>query len=178
MNISGDDEFRRQVMAHTVARHVRAPWSVEQQVAGLIGDGAIAGSAATYEPAEPTTWSVSVVTDDGRLIRFRAEYEVGQYDFDEEQSPFRRQTPVASTVHEAWVRRLRDAVRLDVRAVRTRLDAFRNPTKKEIDVGGVHLGFGDGFVVDLEVDQTKIYDPDERARSDAFLAAIRLHTGL
>lgn len=165
-------------MAHTAARHVRAPWSVEQQVLGLIGDGAIAGSAAAYEPAEPTTWSVFVVTEDGRLIRFRAEYNLGRYDFGEEQSPYRQQHPIASTVHEAWVRRLTDVVRLDVGVVRTRLDAFRNPTKNEIDVGDVRLSFGDGIVVDLEVNQLEMYDPDDRARSDAFLTAIRSHTGL
>jgi hypothetical protein len=180
MKIPGDDKYWQQIAAHTGTRASGGtPWSVQQLVAGLVGDGVISASAVAYEPAGPTYWDAFVVTEDGRLIRVKVQFDVPQYDFDEEQSQYRGQHPVTSTVHAAWARRLTSGVvRLDVDAVRLRPNRFGEPSRDELDLGGVRLTFADGLSLDFGIDQRRMYDEDERVRADRFITAVRQHTKL
>ena len=177
--ISGKDQYWIQVAAHTGVRNSNGtPWSVQQIVAGLVGNAVITDSAVVYTPDGPSIWDVFVVTEDGRLIRVRVEFELQTHGFEEEESPYRKGNPVAATVHEAWVRKLSAAVRLDVDAVRVRANRFGEPSMDELDLSGVRLTFDDGFELDLGIDQKKIYDVEERNRVDRFIAAVRSHSKL
>jgi hypothetical protein len=173
------DDYWQSIAVHSSTRHGSAPWRVQQHIATLIGDHEIAGSAAHFQTGDDqSAWTVQIVTVDGRLAVVRVEFEDGCYDFEEEQRPMRQHQPVTSKVIEARVRRLRDATSLDLLKVRSVLNAFREPVRDQIDVGGLTLTFNDGTPVILRVDQTEMYDPDEKARADTFIAAIRTHTGL
>lgn len=109
-------EYWQQIAAHTFARNSNGtPWAVQRHVAALVGDPGIAKSFVTYSPAEPSGWSVLLVTVDGRLIKLHIEFNAEQYDQEEEQRPFRKSNPVSETVHDAWIRRLSDVVQLDIR---------------------------------------------------------------
>jgi hypothetical protein len=179
MKISESEDYWRLVTAHTNARNSDgAPWPVQLQVAALVGDHTIVASVARFSPETPSTWMITVVTDDGRLVRVRMEFDAERYDLDSEQRTHRLHDSVASTVHEAWVRRLSDVVRLEVRKAQRRLSGFGSPSRSEFDFGDVHLKFHDGAEVDLGIDQLAMRDDDERTYADAFLDALRAHAGL
>jgi len=40
------------------------------------------------------------------------------------------------------------------------------------------MWFNDGRNIDLDVDQTTMFDSDDRDRADAFIDAVRLHANL
>ena len=80
-----------------------------------------------------------VVTDDGRLVKVVIEFDAEAYDLEQERG-FREESP-AHTVVEAWVRPLNDVVRLEMRKIRQRRDAFNQQTRNQFDVGDVRLRF-------------------------------------
>jgi hypothetical protein len=96
------------------------------------------------------------VTEDGRLIRVRMEYEAEKYDFECEQRTPGHNQPMPA-VHEASVRRLADVVSLNVAKVSTRFDGFNKPMRDQVNVGEVRLTFSNGNTVDLGLDQTGVH---------------------
>jgi hypothetical protein len=68
MKISESEDYWRLVGAHNSRG---APWSVQLQVADIIGNHAITASFARFTPDAPSSWTVAVVTEDGRLVRVR-----------------------------------------------------------------------------------------------------------
>jgi hypothetical protein len=178
MDIAGDEGYWRQIAVHTHNRmSMGCPWAVQVRTAALVGDHDIIASWAAYVPDGPSWWTVVGVTDDGRLIRLRMEFSEAQYDRDAEQQHQRMRQDVEVVVHEASSRRLSDAVSLHIGNVFQRIEAFDKPSRDQLDVGDVRLRFRDGEV-ELGVDQSKLHDTDDRARSDAFLEAVRTHSGL
>jgi hypothetical protein len=147
------------------------------RTAALVGDHDIIASWAAYVPDGPSWWTIVGVTDDGRLVRLQTEFAAAQYGRDAEQQHQRMRQNVEVVVHEASSHRLSDALSLHVGKVSQRIEAFDKPSRDQLDVGDVCLRFSTGEV-DLGVDQSSIHDTDDRARSDAFLAAVRTHTGL
>ena len=80
---------------------------------------------------------------------------------------------------EAWVRPLNDVVRLEMRKIRQRRDAFDQQTRNQFDVGDVKLRFrGDKADVELGVDQLELWYHEDREQTAQFITAIRAHTGL
>jgi hypothetical protein len=178
VKISDDEQYWQQIAAHTNARNSSgAPWLVQLRFASLVGEHGLIAAVVRYDREAPSTWNIVAVTEDGRLVWLRMDFETDLYDREEEQTPFRQQHPVDSTVHEAWARRLKDVVRLDIGKVRQRVDAFGTPSR-ELNLGDVRLAFADGFEIDLGLDQLTMYDADERASADAFLDAVRHHAAL
>jgi hypothetical protein len=173
MKISESDDYWRLIAAHSKARNNGAPWPVQLQVATLVGDHKVIAGVSRFSSANPSAWTVAVVTDDGRLVRVNMLFNAERYDLQAEQRNHRLQDSVSSTVHEACVRRLSDVVRLDVRKSQRRLDSFGTPSRSEFDFGDVHLKFRDGAEVNLGIDQLEMRDPGERTCSDAFLEAVR-----
>ena len=59
ITVPDEDQYWLQISAHTASSnsgsHTRAPWSVQVQVAALLNDGEIEGSAASFDGATPTT---------------------------------------------------------------------------------------------------------------------------
>lgn len=179
MNTSTDEQYWLSIAGHTATRNNGAPWTFQLQVASLVGKHTVVGSVARYSSGgETSTWSVLAVTDDARLIRAVVEYDAELFDREQEQEPWRKANPANLKVQESWVRRLSDVVRLDIGTVRARLNNFGETLRGEVNIGSASLKFSDGFELDLEVDQVAMHDRDERARSDAFLDAVRKHTGL
>jgi hypothetical protein len=176
---AASDEYWRSIAGHSSTRHSTAPWRVQQHVAALVGDNEISASAVHFQTGDDlSAWTVQIITADGRFAMVRIEFEDGRYDLEEDQRPIRKHQPVQSMVTEAWTRRLRDATTLDLLTVRSALNAFQEPVRDRVDVGGLSLTFNDGTPITLLADQTAMYDHDEKTRADAFLAAVRTHTGL
>jgi len=167
------DEYWQRLSAYTFARNSRgAPWAVLRHVAALLGEHGIAESYVTYGFSEPSTWLILLVTEDARLIKLHAEFEAEQYDRDEELQPIRQSHPVVSTVREAWVRHLSDVARLDIGEVTGRAGPFGDLRGDQFNIGDVHLTFSDGQKEDLEISQATM-SHDDRAKSDAFISALR-----
>jgi hypothetical protein len=102
------------------------------------------------------------------------EFEAKRYDLEREQ----QHSSIVPSVREAWVRRLADAVRLDIGRVQRRSDSFGRPSRSEIDMGEIKVWFNDGRDIDLDVDQTTVFDSDDRDQADAFIDAVRFHANL
>jgi hypothetical protein len=177
MQIAHPDQHQlwRQLRIHTSTSSNSAPWLVQLQLAALVGDHEIAASYAQFVTTGPSIWSVLAVTDDDRLVKVVVEFDDEGYDLDQEQS-FRDKTP-EHTVVEAWVRRLKDAVRLEMK-VGQRRDNFNQPARDQVDVGDVRLKFVGAEDVDLGVDQLKMAYYEDRERTDQLITVIRTHTGL
>lgn len=172
MQHTTDDEYWQQISAHTFARNSHgAPWAVLQHVAALLGEDGITESHVTYGFSEPTTWLIFLVTEDEGLIKLHVEFDASQYDREEEAQPIRQSHPVPSTVREAWVRRLSDVAQLDIGQVTGRAGPFGDQ-RGEINIGDVHLTFNDGAKEDLGINQVAM-SHDDRAKSDAFIDAVR-----
>jgi hypothetical protein len=174
MKISESEDYWRLVGAHTNARNsTGAPWSVQLHVAALVRNHAITASFARFTPDAPSSWTVDIVTEDGRLVRVHMEFDGERYELQKEQ-----QHSIAPSVREAWVRRLADAVRLDIGTVQTRLDSFGGPSRHKADMGEIKVWFNDGRDIDLDVDQTSMFDSDDHDQADAFIDAVRFHANL
>jgi hypothetical protein len=176
MKISESEDYWRLVGAHTSARNSSgAPWSVQLQVAALVGNHAITASFARFTPDAPSSWTIVAVTEDGRLVRVHMEFAAERYDLEKDRQ---RQSSVAPSVREAWVRRLADAVRLDIGRVQSRPDSFGQPSPNAVDMGEIKVWFNDGRDIDLDIDQATMFDSDDRDQADAFIDAVRFHANL
>lgn len=167
------DQYWQQIRTHTFARNsAGTPWAVQRHVAALLGNHDIVESLVAYNPTGPSSWSILLVTEDAQLIKFHIEFDEAQYDLDEEQRPHRQKSPAVGKVREAWIRRLSDVVRLDIRQVTDRVGAFGDRVSGQVNVGDVHLTFSDGAVEDLEIDQAAM-SSDDIGNADAFISALR-----
>jgi hypothetical protein len=180
MKLSLTDERWRLLGVHTNAylSDGGAPWAVRLQLAALIGDSDIAECAAIFTHGAPSVWTITAVTEDGRLVRVRMQFEAQKYDFESEQTMERQNQSVVPVVQVASIHRLADIVSLDIATVRRRFDSFGQAMRDAVNVGDVSLTFSDGDVVSLGFDQTNVHDRDGWARSDALLDTIRRRTGL
>lgn len=179
MKVSGSDDYWQQIRIHTHNRlSMGSPWSVQLHAAALLGDHRISASWTGYTSNQPSLWTVVAVTDDDRLIRLQLEFDAEQYDRDAEQRLQRLHQSVGTAVHDASVHRLRDAVNLSIGRALPHVDGWGKPSRDEVDVSDIRLQFSDGSEIDLGIDQTTIYDTDDRARSDALIEAIRTQSGL
>jgi hypothetical protein len=127
---------------------------------------------------ETTDWVITAVTDDGRIIFLAMTFNASHHDLEGEQIAERQKNPATFVVHQATVRRLSDAVRLDIQKVHGRRDSFGQLSRRELSIGDISLTFRDGNAIELGIDQTSLYDDDDLARTDALLDAVRAHTGL
>jgi len=152
-----------------------APSDVVVQAGTLLGNHSVAASVASFDASGPSIWTVSLITDDDRLIHVRMKFDEAEFDSLKEQNSTER---AAGTVIEAWVRRLSDIVCLGIRAARLRKSALGHPISALVDVGGVSVTFRDGTAADLAVDQTTMTLRGDRGNSDEFMQALRERTGL
>ena len=167
------DQYWLQIAAHTSARNASgAPWPLQLQVAALLGNGDIEASVTKFDGTAPSTWAVAIITAEARLLKVSMQFE------DEQDRNTTEQTPVSLTVNESWVRRLSDVVSLHIGKTDMRTNAFHQVIPDVLDVADVQVGFRDGSVADLVVDQLETTSNDDRARSDGFIDALRSHTGL
>lgn len=151
------------------------PWAVMVAVAALIGDGdPIEASWVEYEPVGPTTWTVLIVTKAKRLVYSEVQFKAAGYDGLQDQND-----PADATVNAAWVRPLRDVVKLKIGKVGLLVGKPGMPVGVGNDwfpVGDVKLTFGDGEIVSLGFDQAGMGEV-QRRRSDDFLRAVRAGIG-
>lgn len=173
------DRYWHQIAGHTAAStngsHASAPWPVHVQVAALIGNSTIEASVASFDGTGPSTWAVTLITADARLIGIRMQFDAEQYDLGKDQAATE---PLTATVNESWVRRLSDVASLAIGETRMRPNTFGRTMPDVLDVGDLTLTFRDGVVVDLGFDQVSMTMYDERGQSDAFVDLLRHHTGL
>lgn len=181
MKIAGDDDYWQSVGGHTSATNGSAPWPVQIQVAALLGDARIEGSAVRFEPDSPSRWTIHLVTEDARLIVVEMAIDSERYDSEAEQIRLQDNEPEPGiSVRVARVRRLSDASHLDFGALGNRVGAFGNLRPEEYSVAGIGVGFTDGSVVQVDF----FHHPHsaganrEEQRADAFIAALRRHTNL
>ena len=173
------DRYWHQIAAHTAASkngsHTGAPWPLQIQIAALLGNSAIVASVARYDGSAPTTWEVSLITTDTRLIRVSMQFDAEQYDADQDQnSP----EPLVPDVQDSWVRRLDDINSITIGRSRMRPNSFGRVLPNVLDVADVELTFRDGVVVDLGIDQLGMTLYDDRGRTDGFIDLLRGHIGL
>lgn len=171
-----EDDYWRQIAAHTSTTSNSAPWLVQLHVAALVGDHLIEGSSAHFDPADPSVWSVIAVTDDGRLLKVVIEFDAEGFDLEAERNP--RETAPEHRVVEARVRRLRDVVGLEIRKLEHRKSAFKQLMPDQLDVADVTVIFVGAENVDLGIDQLEMPYHEERNRTDQLITAIRAHTGM
>jgi hypothetical protein len=157
---------------HTGTHAKSAPWAVLLAVAALVGDEDITGSWTDYQPNEPeghTTWTEHIATAK-RLIHVQLQFDAQMYDFDEDNDGLTRRR-VTAAIREAWARRLSDVAQLRIGHCGERLPE-RGP-HNWVPIGDVSLSFNDGGKVQFEFDQQRMGYPQERERSDQFIAAVR-----
>jgi hypothetical protein len=151
------------------------PWDVVFQVVALLNNRSIAASVASFDGSGPSIWTVTVISDDDRLIQVRMKFDDADFDRLQEQNT----TESANgTVLEAWVRRLSDIVCLDIRGARLRKSASGYAMPNTLDVGTITVTFRDGAAVDLDVDQTAMTVRSDRSKSDQFVRVLRERSGL
>lgn len=179
MKIAGAnaDQFWLDIAAHSGTRDNGAPWPLQVQVAALVGSVKVEASMTTFSGDSPSIWAVTIITTDGRLISVRMQFDAEQYDLERDMT-VSLDNPVGVTVTESLARRLSDVARLDIRKARMRPTTMGRTFRDVLDVGDVRLAFHDGLIVDLAVDQVEMSMYDDRGRSDAFIDALRKHTGL
>ncbi|MCV7152403.1 hypothetical protein [Mycolicibacterium pyrenivorans] len=171
------DQFWLDIAAHSGTRDNGAPWPLQVQVAALVGSVKVEASTTTFSGESPSTWAVTIITADRRLISVRMQFDAEQYDLDRDMT-VSLDNPVGATVTESFARRLSDVARLDIRKARMRPTTMGRTFRDVLDVGDVGLAFQDGLTVELAVDQVEMSMYDDRGRSDAFIDALRKHTGL
>lgn len=174
---SDADHYWLEIAAHSGTPDNGAPWPLQVQVAALVGTANIEASTTTFSGDSLSTWTVAIVTADGRLISVRMQFDAEQYDLERDMT-VSVDNPVVAAVTESWARPLGDVVRLDVGKARMRPTTFGRTLRDEVDVGEVSLTFRDGAVVNVDFDQAEMSVYDDRRRSDAFTAALRKHTRL
>jgi hypothetical protein len=142
MKISGSEDYWHQIAVHTHARlSMGSPWSVQLQLAALVGDHSIVASWAGYIPNRPSHWHVVAITDDGRLINLRMEFDAEQYDGDAEKQLSQQRQSVTVVVQEPSTHRLRDAISLQTGR------AFQRPDASEdrCAIRSMSAAFGSGL---------------------------------
>lgn len=168
------DQYWLQISAHTSASkngsHTRAPWSVQLQVAALLDNCTIDGSVASFDGRTPTTWAISLITADGRLIRVTMQFDAEQYDSEQD---LHSSNPLEPLVKESWIRRLSDVESIGIGRSRLRTGTFGRVQQNVLDLADVTLTFRGGAVVDLGIDQLGMTQYDDRGRSDTFVEALR-----
>jgi hypothetical protein len=169
-------DYWRQIAAHTSTSSNTAPWPVQLHVAALVGDHGIAGSSVQFFTVGPTTWSLIVVTDDGRLLKVVAEFDAEGYDLEAERN-FQDKSPEHRVI-EAWVRRLKDVVGFEMRKLEHRRSTFNRAMPDQLDAGDVRLKFVGDEDVDLGIDQLDMPYHEDRQRTDQLITAIRAHIGM
>ena len=100
----------------------------------------------------------------------QVEFDAQMYDLSEDNDELTRRT-VTATIRQAWARRLSDVAQLHIGLCGERLPE-RGP-HDWVPVGDVSLSFRGGGTVQFGFDQQRMSYPQERERSDKFLAAIR-----
>lgn len=180
MKTCTSEDYWLKLSAHTSSRRAAGcPWSVQAYVAALVGQHEITACVGEYTLAdESTDWTITAVTDDGRIIFLHMTFNQSRYDLEGEQIAHRQQNPATFVVHEASVRKLAEAVRLDIQRVHGRHDGFGQPSRRELSVGDLSLTFQNGKAIKLGIDQTRLYDDDDLARTDALIDTVRAHSGL
>lgn len=184
MKITAPDQgaYWNQLAAHTAAGQpngsvVAAPWTLRLRVAALVGNADIDASFATFDGSGPSTWTVAIITTDGRLAVLRMQFDAENYDAEQDGAGT---NPANATVIESCVRRLSDVVRLDISNAQLRRNSFNHVMQDVLDVGDVSLTFSDHTVVDLSIDQVAMtrYQDRQRSDSDIFIDLVRQRTGL
>jgi hypothetical protein len=172
MKLTTSEDRWTNIQAHTGTHVKSAPWAVLLAVAALVGDKDITGSWATYQPNEPeghTTWTEYIATAE-RLIHVQLEFDAQMYDLGEDNDEIGRRS-VTAVIKEAWARRLSDVAQLRIGHCGERLPE-RAP-HDGIPIGDISLSFNDGGKVHSGFDQQRMIYPQERERSDQFIAAVR-----
>jgi hypothetical protein len=163
-----------QIFNHVGTQASSPPWAVFLTVAALVGNDGIKASWVDYKPAEPTTWTVSLVTEAKRLAYVQLQFKAERYDSDED-----RRNPVDDDLNAAWIRPLSNVVKLQIGRIGMlvgRVGAVVGAGNDWFPVGDVQLTFVDGELVTLSCDQGEI-DRAQRDRSDRFLEAVRSGVG-
>jgi hypothetical protein len=178
--LANSEDYWHRLSAHAGARLAAGcPWSVQTYLATLVGPHEISGCFPQYSMTEASTdWAITAVTDDGRIILLHMTFNQSHHDFDGEQIAQRQRNPATFVVHRASVRKLAEAVQLDIRKVHGRPDGFGQLSRQEFSIGDISLTFRDGEVIDLAIDQTGMYDDGDLARTDALIDAVRAHSEL
>lgn len=145
-------------------------------VAVLAGGHEIVASTAQFSPAEPSTWTVVAVMDDGRLAKVVIQFDTENYDLEQEMRLQEKSS--TATVVEAWVRPLGDVVCLEIRKVGQRRGPFNQPAPGQFDVGDIRLKFSSGEELELGVDQLEMSYHEDRERTDQLIAVLRARTGM
>lgn len=181
MKIPSLDQFGywHQIAAHSTSQGGNgAPWPVQVQLAALVGEDGIAGSAAHFSKSGPTVWSVVAVTEDGRLVKVVVEFASEGHDLEAEGKLDDQALP-EHKVLEASVRRLKDVVGLEIGKAAFRRTVFNQLARDELDVGDIRLKFlGIDDELRLGIDQLALPYHEDRNRSDRLIAAIRTSAGL
>lgn len=168
-------EVGHQLTATRNGVNSEAPWDVVFQVGALLNNHSIEASVASFDGSGPSIWTVTVISDDGRLIHVRMKFDDAEFDRLQEQNT----TESANgTVLEAWVRRLSDIVCLEIRGARLRKSASGYSMPNTVDVGTVRMTFRDGAIADLDVDQIAMALRRDRSKSDQFVRVLRERSGL
>ncbi|MCA2355765.1 hypothetical protein [Mycobacterium intracellulare] len=171
------DAYWVHIAANASTRGHTAPWQFQMQLAVLVGEHQVVGSAVNFSSdGAGTTWSAVAVTDDGRLVKVVIVFNAESYDLEQERS-YRETDPVYA-VHEAWVRPLSEVVGLEVGKVGPRLNAFSQARQGEFNIGDVRLRFAHDQIVQLGFDQLAMPYNEDRRSTDELFAVIRAETGL
>lgn len=183
MKILRDDDYWQAVGAHTSAWNSSggAPWSLQLQVAALLGDAGIDASFSRFEPDEPTRWTVHVIASDGRLITVEMTFDAKRYDREGETIQLQDKEPAPGiSVRAARAERLSDVSRLDFGEIGSRYGGMGQLRHEDYSVANIGLGFNDGraLQIDFPDDQTGAKGRGEEQRADTFVAAVRQHTKL